>query len=64
MALAAGVGDQVVASIGHWRDEPALTGDEQLVLELADAVCDGHVPQVLAESACERFGQSATSSLS
>jgi alkylhydroperoxidase family enzyme len=55
MARAAGVSDQVVAGIGRWRDEPALTADQRLVLELADAVCDGDVPPGLAARAVERF---------
>jgi 4-carboxymuconolactone decarboxylase len=56
MAVAAGVDTRVVASLGRWRDADTLSGDERLVLELADAVCDGHVPQPLAETALERFG--------
>jgi 4-carboxymuconolactone decarboxylase len=56
MALAAGVPERVVASVGRWLDEPTLTDDQRLVLELADAVCDGHVAQQLAERAVERFG--------
>jgi len=55
MARAAGVSDQVVASIGRWREEPGLTEDERLVLELADAMCDGSVPPALADKAVERF---------
>jgi alkylhydroperoxidase family enzyme len=56
MAVAAGIDTQVVASLGQWRDSDLLSDDERLVLELADAVCDGHVPQALAETAVERFG--------
>lgn len=56
MAVAAGVDTRVVASLGRWRDADALSDDERLVLELADAVCDGHVPQALAETALDRFG--------
>ena len=56
MAVAAGVGTQVVASLGQWRDADTLSDDQRLVLELADAVCDGQVPQALAETALERFG--------
>jgi 4-carboxymuconolactone decarboxylase len=55
MARAAGVSEQVIASIGRWRDEPALTEDQRLVIELADAVCDGQVPSSLADTAVERF---------
>jgi alkylhydroperoxidase family enzyme len=56
MARAAGVSDDVVASIGRWRDESALTEDQRLVLELADAVCDGPVLPALASSVVDRFG--------
>jgi len=55
MARAAGVSEQVMASIDAWRDEPTLTADQRLALELADAVCDGHVPATLAARAVERF---------
>lgn len=56
MAVAAGVDTRVVASLGRWRDTDTLSDDERLVLELADAVCDGQVPQALAEAAVDRFG--------
>jgi 4-carboxymuconolactone decarboxylase len=56
MAVAAGVDARVVASLGRWRDTDTLSDDERLVLELADALCDGRVPQALAETAVQRFG--------
>jgi 4-carboxymuconolactone decarboxylase len=56
MAVAAGVDAGVVASLGQWRNADALSDDERLVLELADAMCDGHVPQALARTALDRFG--------
>jgi alkylhydroperoxidase family enzyme len=55
MAQAAGVSDDVVASIGRWRDERTLTEDQRLVLELADAVCDGHVSPALASRVVDGF---------
>lgn len=56
MALDAGVPEPILASIGVWRAEPSLGEDERLVLELADALCDGAVPQDLAERTVGRFG--------
>lgn len=56
MAVAAGVDPRVVRSLGQWRDVNILSSDQRLVLELADGMCDGHVPQALADAAVERFG--------
>src|SRR5215472_15668858 len=44
MARAAGVSEKILVAIRSRGSEPGLTAEQRLVLELADAVCDGQVP--------------------
>ncbi|HVC15111.1 MAG TPA: carboxymuconolactone decarboxylase family protein [Acidimicrobiales bacterium] len=57
MARSAGVSDEQIAAVKVWpRSEGVFNPEEELVLELADALVDGAVPDALVDRAVRWWG--------
>jgi len=54
--MAIELGEAKLAAVAEWRDRVEFDERERCALALADAMCDGEVPESIAREVAERFG--------